>query len=193
MSGAASAMTETAQTPASAAAADRPTPDFDEAFTLHHRAVYGAAYSLLRDRGLAEDVTQETFLRLHSNRETAPGGELLRPWLLRVALNLSYNTLRGRSRATAREDEFAKDAVGLAGASESVEADFERRRMIEAARRALEKIDEPMRSCLLLKQQGLSYREIAAAVSVNESYVGSLIARGRKEFVRVYGKIGGRG
>ena len=193
MNGAASAMTETAQTPARAAAATAPILDFDEAFTLHHRAVYGAAYSLLRDAGLAEDVTQETFLRLHSNRETVPQGELLRPWLLRVALNLSYNTLRGRSRASAREDEFAKDAVGFAGASESVETDFERRTQIEAARRALEKIDEPMRSCLVLKQQGLSYREIAAAVSVNESYVGSLIARGRKEFVRVYGKIGGRG
>ncbi|HEY9285537.1 MAG TPA: sigma-70 family RNA polymerase sigma factor [Pyrinomonadaceae bacterium] len=186
-------MTETAQRPARAAAAAASPIDFDEAFTLHHRAVYGAAYSLLRDAGLAEDVAQETFLRLHSNRETAPQGELLRPWLLRVALNLSYNTLRGRSRAAVREDEFAKDAVGFAGASESVEADFERRKEIEAARRALEKIDEPMRSCLLLKQQGLSYREIAAAVSVNESYVGSLIARGRKEFVRVYGKIGGRG
>jgi RNA polymerase sigma-70 factor (ECF subfamily) len=190
---AASAMTETAQTSARAAAAAAPVLDFDGAFTLHHRAVYGAAYSLLRDAGLAEDVTQETFLRLHRNRETAPPGDLLRPWLLRVALNLSYNTLRGRSRASVREDEFAKDAVGLAGASESVEADFERRADIEAARRALEKIDEPMRSCLLLKQQGLSYREIAAAVAVSETYVGSLIARGRKEFVRVYGKIGGRG
>jgi RNA polymerase sigma-70 factor (ECF subfamily) len=194
MNGAASAMTETAQRPARAAAtATTPPFDFDAAFTLHHRAVYGAAYSVLRDAGLAEDVTQETFMRLHSNRETAPQGELLRPWLLRVALNLSYNTLRGRSRAAVREDEFAKDAVGLAGTSESVETDFERRTQIEAARRALEKIDEPMRSCLVLKQQGLSYREIAAAVSVNESYVGSLIARGRKEFVRVYGKIGGRG
>ena len=193
MNGTASAMSEMAQRPARAAAATASPLDFDEAFTLHHRAVYGAAYSLLRDAGLAEDVTQETFLRLHSNRETVPQGELLRPWLLRVALNLSYNTLRGRSRASSREDEFAKDAVGFTGASESVEADFERRTQIEAARRALEKIDEPMRSCLLLKQQGLSYREIAAAVSVSESYVGSLIARGRKEFVRVYGKIGGRG
>jgi len=193
MNGAASAMTETAQTAARAAAATAPTLDFDEAFTLHHRAVYGAAYSLLRDAGLAEDVTQEVFLRLHSNSLTAPQDDLLRPWLLRVALNLSYNTLRGRTRAAVREDEFAKDSVGLAGASESVDADFERRAEIEEARRALEKIDEPMRSCLLLKQQGLSYREIAAAVSVSEAYVGSLIARGRKEFVRVYGKIGGRG
>jgi RNA polymerase sigma-70 factor (ECF subfamily) len=189
----AAAMTNSALTPAqSATAPTAPRPDFDEAFTLHHRAVYGAAYSLLRDAGLAEDVTQEAFLRLYSNLETAPPGELLRPWLLRVAINLSYNTMRTRTRAESRADRFAEQTVGLEGVSESVEADFERRAEIEEARRALAKIDEPMRSCLLLKQQGLSYREIAAAVSVNESYVGSLIARGRKEFARVYGKVGGR-
>jgi DNA-directed RNA polymerase specialized sigma24 family protein len=73
-----------------------------------------------------------------------------------------------------------------------LEADYERRTEIEEARRALGHIKEPMRSCLLLKQQGLSYREIAQTLSLNEANVGSLIARGRKEFMRVYGKFGGR-
>jgi RNA polymerase sigma-70 factor (ECF subfamily) len=186
-------MQRTALTPARAADARDASHDFEEAFTLHHRAVFCAAYSLLRDAGLAEDVTQEVFLKLYSNSEVAPPDETLRPWLLRVAINLSYNTLRTRTRSGSRDEEFARESIGLAGASESVEADFERRAEIAEARRALSKIDEPMRSCLILKQQGLSYREIAAAVSVNESYVGSLIARGRKEFARVYGKAGGRG
>ena len=57
MNGAAGAIPETAQTRAHAAAGAAPF-DFEEAFTLHHRAVYGAAYSLLRDAGLAEDVAQ---------------------------------------------------------------------------------------------------------------------------------------
>ena len=70
--------------------------------------------------------------------------------------------------------------------------DYERRMQIEEARRALDKIKEPMRSCLLLRHQGLSYREIAVALSLNETNIGSLIARGRKEFTRVYGKIGAR-
>ena len=85
---------------------------------------------------------------------------------------------------------FASAVVG----SEPVglEADYERRTEIEEARRALGQLKEPMRSCLLLKQQGLSYREIAQTLSLNEANVGSLIARGRKEFMRVYGKIGGR-
>lgn len=166
---------------------------FDEAFTLHHRAVFRTARAMVRDSGLAEDVTQEVFLRLYKNLDATPGEELLRAWLLRVTINVARNTLRGQSRATAREDEYAKvetaktDWFAVAPAEE-----YERRVEIEEARRALDKIKEPMRSCLLLKQQGLSYREIATTLQINETNVGSLIARGRKEFVRLYGKIGGK-
>jgi RNA polymerase sigma-70 factor, ECF subfamily len=164
---------------------------FDEAFVLHHRAVFRTARAVVRDTGLAEDVTQEVFLRLYRNLDAQPSDELLRPWLLRVTLNVARNTLRGQGRASAREDEFAKRAYSEGELTGSTpEEEFERRTKIEAARVALDKIKEPMRSCLLLKQQGLSYREIATALQLNETNVGSLIARGRKEFVRVYGKIG---
>jgi RNA polymerase sigma factor (sigma-70 family) len=163
---------------------------FDEAFTLHHRAVFRTARAVVRDAALAEDVTQEVFLRLYKNLDSTPGEELLRAWLLRVTMNVARNTLRGQSRLTAREEEFAKQTANEEWHVVAPEEDYERRTEIEEARRALDKIKEPMRSCLLLKQQGLSYREIATTLNVNEINVGSLIARGRKEFVRVYGKIG---
>jgi RNA polymerase sigma-70 factor (ECF subfamily) len=167
-------------------------PSFDEAFTLHHRAVFRAAYALVRDAGLAEDVTQEVFLKFYQHLDSLKDEEHVRPWLLRVASNTALNTIRSRGRTGAREEEFAAAAtVGGAGPV-GVEADYERRTEIEEARRALASIKEPMRSCLLLKQQGLSYKEIAQTLNVNEANVGSLIARGRKEFTRVYGKIGGR-
>lgn len=165
---------------------------FDEAFTLHHRAVFRMARAVVRDAALAEDVTQEVFLRLYRNLDSTPGEDLLRAWLLRVTMNVARNTLRGQTRATAREDEFAKRAEATGWFTmEAPEEEYERRAEIEEARRALDKIKEPMRSALLLKQQGMSYREIATALSLNEANIGSLIARGRKEFVRVYGKIGG--
>jgi RNA polymerase sigma-70 factor (ECF subfamily) len=164
---------------------------FDEAFTLHHRAVFSTARSIVRDPALAEDVTQEVFLRLYRNLESSPGEEWLRPWLLRVTLNVARNTIRGQSRSIARDNEYHKVNVADVKVAPP-EDDYERRMVIEEARRALEKIKEPMRSCLLLKQQGLSYREIAETLSVKETNVGSLVARGRKEFARVYGKIGGR-
>jgi len=163
---------------------------FDEVFTLHHRAVFRTARAVVRDSALAEDVTQEVFLRFYRNLPSTPGEELLRPWLLRVTLNVARNTLRGQSRSMARDNEYHKASADWF--APAPEEDYERRIAIEEARRALDKIKEPMRSCLLLKQQGLSYREIADTLSLKETNVGSLVARGRKEFARVYGKIGGK-
>jgi len=165
---------------------------FDEAFTLHHRAVFRTARAIVRDSALAEDVTQEVFLRLYRNLDSTPGEDLLRAWLLRVTLNVARNTIRGSTRSMVRDNEYHKSSVEYGGFVEAPEEDYERRMAIEEARRALAKIKEPMRSCLLLKQQGLSYREIATTLSLKETNVGSLVARGRKEFARVYGKIGGR-
>ncbi|HEX7295019.1 MAG TPA: sigma-70 family RNA polymerase sigma factor [Pyrinomonadaceae bacterium] len=165
---------------------------FDEAFTLHHRAVFRTARAVVRDTALAEDVTQEVFLRLYRNLNSTPGEELLRAWLLRVTLNVARNTLRGQSRSMVRDNEYHKSTAEDGFMTEAPEVDYERKIAIEEARRALDKIKEPMRSCLLLKQQGLSYREIATSLSLKETNVGSLVARGRKEFARVYGKIGGR-
>jgi RNA polymerase sigma-70 factor, ECF subfamily len=164
---------------------------FDEAFTLHHRAVFRTARAVVRDPALAEDVTQEVFLRLYRNLDATPGEELLRAWLLRVTLNVARNTLRGQSRSMVRDNEYQKNTSMQDWFAPAPEEDYERRLAIEEARRALEKIKEPMRSCLLLKQQGLSYREIATTLSLKETNVGSLVARGRREFARVYGKIGG--
>lgn len=178
-------------------AAEREALSFDDVFLLHHRAVYRCAYGLVRDAGLAEDVTQEVFIQFYRHRDHVPEGETLRPWLLRVAINTSRNSLRGRHRASNREERFANEmpdgAMSLAAATTiAPDEEYERQLQIQKTRETLLKIKEPMRSCLLLQQQGLSYQEIAAALAVKSNYVGSLIARGRKEFIRLYGKTGGR-
>jgi len=166
---------------------------FDEAFTLHHRAVFRTARAVVRDSALAEDVTQEVFLRLYRNLDATPGEELLRAWLLRVTLNVARNTVRGSTRSMVRDHEYHRESTDFgSGFVEAPEEEYERQVAIQEARRALDKIKEPMRSCLLLKQQGLSYKEIATSLSLKETNVGSLVARGRKEFARMYGKIGGK-
>ena len=162
---------------------------FDEAFAAHHRAVYRYACALTRDEALAEDVVQEVFIRLHQNLDEAQKEGLLLGWLLRVTANVARNTLRGHNRARARDEAFALNA-GETSEEPLPDEAMLRRAEISEARRALDKIKEPMRSCLLLKHEGLSYREIAVALGINESNVGSLIARGRKEFIRLYGKVG---
>ena len=161
---------------------------FDEAFMLHHRTVFRAARSIVRDAGLAEDVTQEVFLRLYDNQDVIENEEMLRPWLIRVALNTAKNTIRGNIRANIREENYVKEQEEHSVFS--IEATYEQREQASEVYRALDKVKEPLRSCLILKQQGLSYKEIAETLQLTETSIGTFIARARKEFVRYYGKIG---
>jgi RNA polymerase sigma factor (sigma-70 family) len=171
-----------------AAASVKETIEFDEAFSLHHRTVFRAARSVVQDCGLAEDVTQEVFIRLYKNMHTIADTDMLRPWLIRVALNLAKNTVRGNIRANTRDDNYVKETVE--NSVFSVETEFEQQSEANEINRALNKIKEPLRSCLVLKQQGLSYREIAESLSLNETSIGTYVARARAEFMRFYGKVG---
>jgi len=162
--------------------------EFDEAFTLHHRTVFRTARSVVQDCGLAEDVTQEVFLRLYSHLDSITDAEMLRPWLIRVAINVARNALRTKYRANTRDENYVKEYEE--SSVFSVETSYEQREQLSEVNRALLKIKEPLRSCLLLKQQGLSYREIAESLSLNETSIGTFVARARREFVRFYGKIG---
>ena len=172
----------------SATAAATKTIEFDEAFQAHHRTVFRAARSVVHDCGLAEDVTQEVFIRLYKHIDSIKDVEMLRPWLIRVALNVAKNTLRGNIRANTRDENYVKETVETS--VYSVESDYEQQAEISEINRALGKIKEPLRSCLVLKQQGLSYREIAESLSLNEASIGTFVARARQEFMRFYGKIG---
>jgi RNA polymerase sigma factor (sigma-70 family) len=155
---------------------------FDEAFTLYHRTVFRTARSVVQDGGLAEDVTQEVFLRLYKHIDSISDNEMLRPWLIRVALNVARNTIRGNIRANTREDNYVKESGDAF--ERSIEIDYEEAAGINEIYRALNKIKEPLRSCLILKQQGLSYKEIASSLELNESSIGTYVARARTEFAR---------
>ena len=170
------------------AAAAKETIEFEEAFTLHHRTVFRAARSVVRDAALAEDVTQEVFVRLYKNLDSINDAEMLRPWLIRVALNLAKNTVRGNIRANTRDENYVKETVE--NSVISVESEYEQKSELNEVNRALSKVKEPLRSCLVLKQQGLSYREIAESLSLNETSIGTYVARARQEFLRFYGKVG---
>lgn len=172
----------------SATAAAKEIIEFDEAFSLHHRTVFRTARSVVHDCGLAEDVTQEVFIRLYKHMDTITDAEMLRPWLIRVALNVARNTLRGNIRANTRDENYVKETAE--NNVFSVETRYEEQAGVNEINRALNKVKEPLRSCLILKQQGLSYREIAESLSLNETSIGTYVARARTEFLRFYGKIG---
>lgn len=139
----------------------------------HLPAVTRCAAYMLGDPAEAEDVAQDTFLRLHRKLSTWEGGEDgLSSWLHRVAVNLSID----RHRAPARPISLAD--AGEVAQPAGLDGPLDRKRHVE---RALAELPERQRAALILVHyQGLSGREAAAALDVSVEALESLLARGRR-------------
>jgi len=139
----------------------------------HLPAVTRCAARMLGDLTEAEDVAQDTFLRLHRKLATWQGGEDgLSSWLHRVAINLSID----RHRAPARP--AALDEVGDVAEPAGLDGPLDRRRHLEAA---LAGLPERQRAALILVHyQGFSGREAASTLDISVEALESLLARARR-------------
>jgi RNA polymerase sigma-70 factor (ECF subfamily) len=141
--------------------------------------VYAVALRIVRRHDVADDVTQEAFMRA---QRALPSFDLARPfgpWIARIAANLAVNHVRS---PRAREQELpeshsetkASDPDPLAGVLE--------REASAALERALGQLPAEQRSVFVLRaMEDLSYREIAEALSLSPGTVMSRLSRAREK------------
>ena len=165
--------------------------DFEAVFQQHWNRVCGVLFRLVGDWAEAEDLALDVFWRLHQRpprlqRELPGSGEhSLRGWLYRVATNLGFNALRARKRRRRYEEE-AGYQVNSDDPSWDPAVEIERKQERERVRAVLAQIKPRSAQLLILRQSGLSYAELAAALEVAPTSVGSLLARAEREFERRY-------
>ncbi len=144
----------------------------------HLGGIVAIGRSLLRDAAEAEDIAQETLIRLWRNAATIEIGDKdggLKPWLGRVARNLAIDRLRGAKRVQLVE-EVPDQPVLAAQTRELEEADTAQR-----VAAAIAELPENQRLALtLFHYQGHSQREIAEVLGVSQEAVESLLARARR-------------
>lgn len=172
--------------------------NFDALFVAHYQAVYRLLYRLTGTREEAEDLAQETFLRLHRSpqlwdarrreRDQNIGG-----WLYRVATHLAYNALRSRQRRESREGLVLGQALN-AESQEADPADAAQRAEERAiVRRVLARLPKRQAQLLLLRHAGLSYREVAEVLEIAPGSVGTLLARAEAAFEVAYRDVADAG
>jgi RNA polymerase sigma-70 factor, ECF subfamily len=160
---------------------------FDDLFRRFYVELYGLAASVIGDRLETEDVVQETFLKLADAPVLERPDEEVRAWLRRVCLNLGFNRIRDAKRARARLERAGRLELAAADSTrDEPSGAVLRREAREEVQRALARLPERQRNCLLLRHAGYSYAEIAATVGVAPGSVGVLLARGERAFRESY-------
>lgn len=146
----------------------------------HGASVFRLAKSVVRDDALADDVAQETFIKVWKNLDSFRGDGSLRGWILRIAHNEAVSTLR-RIRDSATDPQRMPERADAIGTTRIVEARFAESDLIEA----LDKLDELSREIVILREvEGLAYDEIAATLDVPIPTVKTRLLRARRELTR---------
>ncbi len=126
----------------------------------------------------AREIVQECFLRLHEHLLHGGDQSQLRAWLYRVGHNLARNTQS--AFRSARTDQFADTNAlnGLAARGKSVEEDLLAKEQLTTFHQAMDRLSAAQRECLVLRAQGLKYREIAGVLKLSVSTVAENVQRG---------------
>ncbi len=158
-------------------AAEWTPPSWDEVVREHADRVYRLAYRLTGNPHDAEDLTQETFVRVFRSLASYKPGTF-EGWLHRITTNLFLDMVRRRARI--RMEALPEDSDRIAGQGPEPEQVFSDTHLDPVLQAALDELPPEFRAAVVLCDvEGLSYEEIGATLGVKLGTVRSRIHRGR--------------
>lgn len=156
---------------------------FKTLFETYKDKVFSIAlYSTGGDQAFAEDITQQTFLKLFTAIQQFRGESEFTTWLYRLVVNACMDERRRRKRLMAMEGEAAQ--VPAAGKTLQ-ETEYARNEVAAAVRSAIKDLKPKFRMAILLKYiEGLSYEEIALVMGCSKGTVASRLNRGHSQLAK---------
>jgi len=164
---------------------------YRELISRYERPVFSLVFRMVRDRETAEDLAQETFIKVLNNIDRYRPEFKFSSWLFKIANNITIDHLRRRQLDTISM-EGAPDAVtaesaratsiAVASSAPSALDQLESRELGGAIEKAIAKLRPEYRACIILRHvEDYSYDEIAEIVKLPLGTVKTYIHRARQE------------
>jgi RNA polymerase sigma-70 factor (ECF subfamily) len=175
-----------------AALAQRGREDaFRELVRRYERPVFSLIFRMVRDSATAEDLAQDTFIKVLNHIDKYRSEFKLSSWLFKIANNVAIDHLRRRQIATismsgsphaATASEVEATSFDVASDDESALDEMESKELGSAIEKAIARLRPEYRSCILLRHvEDRSYEEIAATLDLPLGTVKTYIHRARQQ------------
>ncbi len=172
-------MTTTLLSPQSASA---PLWDVAQVYCEYRECILRYLVRRVSDAQLAEDLTQETFVRAFKAFPAMPDDLRLRPWLYRIATNLAYDALRRQQVITwSSLDVLACEPA--CGDGDDPQAEYSSSELVHLA---LARLPALYCQALLLYQEGYTYEQVARVVGIVPTGVKMYLTRARRQLRACY-------
>src|SRR5688572_1378744 len=164
---------------------------YRELIKRYERPVYSLIYRMVRDRETAEDLAQDTFIKVLNHIDRYRPEFKFSSWLFKIANNVAIDHLRKRHLDTISIDgsphassaaEIEATSLDVAVRQESALEEMEAKELGSEIERAIARLRPEYRSCIMLRHvEGRSYEEIAATLDLPLGTVKTYIHRARHE------------
>lgn len=162
-------------------------PAFQEIVRRFERPVFSLIARIVRDQALAEDVTQEAFLKAYKSLGSFDANRKFASWMFRIAHNAALDALRRRAHDPLAESEGEDPAIP------SPANPIETAALGRALDAALDALRPEFRAAIVLRyQQGCSYEEISEVMGIPEGTAKTFVHRARKQMAALLDAAGWR-
>ena len=151
--------------------------DLEQFYRDNYRIVFGYLYSLCGDAHMAEDLTSETFLRAILKIDSYDGRVKASTWLCTIGRNLYINEAKKRSRYVPLEGIPKMEG-------DSMEDSYIKQEQAEKIRHLIGQLEDPKDRVVLMRQQGMSFREIGDALGKSENWARVTFYRAKEKILK---------
>ena len=172
---------------------------YRELIRRYERPVFSLIFRMVRDREIAEDLAQDTFIKVLNHIDRYRPEFKLSSWLFKIANNVAIDHLRKRQLETVSIDgsphaasaaEVEATQMDVAARQETALEEMEAKEIGKAIEGAIESLRPEYRSCIMLRHvEGRSYEEIAATLDLPLGTVKTYIHRARHQLREALGSI----